>query len=169
MDHSGILKRPGGDYAKQLAAMIARTRGQVAHPQSDRLSSNIMPVFGALKPQLSGSFLDVGCYGGYLYPFLNDVVDYHGIDLWNVAIDAASQLWGAERFECVDAFQYQKQHDVIFSGQFGPPFKGERRLVGHLKPLARKMLIMTGLYFKPDEDAEIIPGMPLRTAVWRMS
>lgn len=156
-----------GDYATQLPLMIERTKIQISEPHEDILSARIHPLLEVIRPMLSGTFLDVGCYGGWVYHYVKDVVDYHGIDSWKTAVDAARQFYGEEdRFELVDVRDYTKKHDIVFCAQVGPETK-ENEVLEHLKTLANKTLIVSGLYISADKTAEEIYGVPFKTFMWK--
>lgn len=153
-----------GTQTDQLYYMLERTKLQVADPYCDPLTSRVMPLIERIRPRLSGTFLDVGCYGGWVYPKVKDLVEYHGIDNWKVAVDAATQLFG-DHFELVDVKDYTKKHDIVFASQLGPETP-EKDVLDKLKSLANRMLIVTGLYVVPDDGAEVVEGMAHPTAIW---
>jgi SAM-dependent methyltransferase len=154
-----------GTQADQLYYMLERTKLQVADPYCDALTSRVMPLIDLIRPRLSGTFLDVGCYGGWVYPKVRDLVEYHGIDNWPVAIDAAKQLFG-DHFELADVREYDKKHDIVFASQLGPETPEDDQIIEKLKSLANRMLVVTGLYVTPSAGAEVIPGMAHPTVIW---
>lgn len=135
-----------------------------ADPYSDRLSARTMPVIEKVKPLLSGSFLDVGSFVGWVYPQVRDLVEYKGIDNWEDAVKVAKSLHG-ERFACVDLRDYKTQHDIVFCSQLGPETE-ENDVQGHLFSLARKMLIVSSPYMNTVGATYLLLGVPNLTAVW---
>lgn len=102
-------------------AFALRTAIQVIDPQADRLSARIWPVWLKYRDEAfkCENFLDVGCYGGWLYPHYAQHVDgqgrYYGIDVLQSAIDCASTMFGAMHFACRDVMDA----DLFFnSGAF---------------------------------------------------
>ena len=117
------LKVPGGNPSDILAL---RTAIQVVRPDLDQLTKNGLPALQKYLPEFSGTFLDVGCYGGWVYPYVRRQVEYHGIDIWPTAIESATKMFG-DRFELADLFSYEKKHDCVWCSQI---------VLEHLAPLA---------------------------------
>ena len=109
------------------------------------------PILKYIEPELKGTFLDVGCYGGWLYPKVRDRVEYTGIDNWPDAIESAKTLFG-DRFHCCDLRDYRTQHDIVWATQLHPEVDIPI-VFDHLRGLSKKMLVVT---FPRDIDA--IPG-----------
>lgn len=164
-DAVNALSSKGTGRSDQLYYMIERTKLQVEDPYCDVLTSRVMPLIDLIRPRLKGTFLDVGCYGGWVYPKVKDLVEYHGIDNWPVAINAAKQLFG-DHFELADVREYDKKHDIVFASQLGPETPEYGDLIMKLKSLANRMLVVTGVFVVPDESAEVITGMAHPTAIW---
>jgi hypothetical protein len=107
------LKASKGNPADLLAL---RTAIQVMRPELDQLTRAALPVLRKHLGEFSGTFLDVGCYGGWVYPYVRDQVEYHGIDTWPTGIESAEKMFG-KRFELSDLFNYEKKHDVVWCSQ----------------------------------------------------
>ena len=107
------LKVSEGNPADLLAL---RTAIQVMRPEIDQLSSRVLPILKKYLPEFSGTFLDVGSYGGWVYPYVRERVDYHGIDTWPTGIECSTRMFG-NRFEKADLFDYEKKHDVVWCSQ----------------------------------------------------
>lgn len=157
------LKKPEGNPSDLVAL---RTAIQVLRPEIDQLSDAVLPIAQKHFHEFKGTFLDVGCYGGWMYPHVRHLVDYHGIDNWHSGIECAVKLFG-DRFEEVDMFQYQKKHDVVWCSQllFGRADAGWEQC----KSLANKLCI----YVSPEANQEL-PGMTefyqhirMGVAIWR--
>lgn len=130
------LKASQGNPVDLLAL---RTALQVVRPDVDQLTRAALPILKKYLPEMSGTFLDVGCYGGWAYPYVRDRVDYHGIDTWGTGVECASQLFGS-RFEKADLFEYTKKHDVVWCSQL--LFTGIYDAAWHTcKGLANKLCI----------------------------
>lgn len=97
-----------------------RTRIQIETPHEDDLSNVIYPRLKKILPTLAGSFLDVGCYGGWLYHFVKERVDYHGIDIWLEAVQAAQDLFPPERFSLEDLRTTNRRADIVWGMQLHP-------------------------------------------------
>src|ERR1019366_10627880 len=96
-DFVGFLKVPrsGKDVEE---ALYLRTQLQIDNPLNEKLTKQVYPYFKDEIPNLSGTMMDIGCYGGWLYPFVKDHVDYHGIDVWPEAIAAAKRRFPEGKF-----------------------------------------------------------------------
>jgi len=100
----------------KAADIAARTGLQVLAPWRDKMTLQIWPTVQKFLPELKGDVLDVGCYGGWLYPYVRGQAEYHGIDVWDDAIEAATCLFGPY-FEVKSVFNYSKQHEVVWCTQ----------------------------------------------------
>jgi len=158
------LKVSEGNPSDLLAL---RTAIQVMRPELDQLTKEALPTLRKYLPEFSGSFLDIGCYGGWAYPYVRDRVDYHGIDIWPTGIESATKMFGP-RFELADLFTYEKKHDVvwcsqiIFTGVCEPAWQKCRALANRLC-----------VFVTPDgpsfEGATEIHGSGrMNVAVWRV-
>jgi hypothetical protein len=158
------LKNPDGTPADLVAL---RTAIQVLRPEVDQLSDAALPIAQKHFHEFSGSFLDVGCYGGWMYPHVRHLVDYHGIDKWPAGIECAKKLFGDDRFEMADMFEYENKHDVVWCSQllFGSALAGWEKC----KSLSNKLCI----YVSPEAGIEL-PGVSefyqhqrMGVAIWR--
>ena len=78
--------------------LAVRTMIQMVAPAMDDLSKKSYDVLMEFMPEFSGTFLDVGCYGGWVYHHVKDRVDYTGIDNWPTGIKVGKTLFG-DRFK----------------------------------------------------------------------
>jgi hypothetical protein len=157
------LKHSEGNPSDILAL---RTAIQVMRPDLDQLTNAALPALKKHLPEFSGTFLDVGCYGGWVYPYVRDVVDYHGIDIWPTGIECATKMFG-NRFELADLFKYEKKHDVVWCSQilFTALYKEAWE---KCKTLANKMCV----FVTPEgnliyDGAETYSEGRMTIAVWR--
>lgn len=107
------LKFSEGNPSDLLAL---RTAIQVMRPDLDQLTKSALPILQRHMEEFSGTFLDVGCYGGWVFPYVRGRVDYHGIDIWPTAIEAGTRMWG-QMFEQANVTEYEKKHDVVWCSQ----------------------------------------------------
>lgn len=140
----------GGDTAGWIAV---RTALDLIEPIKSRagMSSRLEGLINDLRPELKGSILDVGCYGGWLYPKVRGLVGYRGIDVWPDAITAATVLFG-DHFELCDYREYETQHDIVWATQLHPQ-EDPVMAFEKLKSLAKRMLVITFV-----EEVDVPPG-----------
>jgi len=131
------LKKHGS--SKEILAL--RTLIQVMQPEMDMLSKKSIRVLRKFLPELSGTFLDVGCYGGWVFHFVKDKVEYTGIDSWDTAIEVSRMLWG-QRFECASFLEYQKQHDIVWCSHIQPEHILTEDSIEKLMSLSKKLLVI---------------------------
>ena len=164
---AGLKRR--SDLEVQLPLMRERARVQLEDFTKDPLSARLVPVLKAIRPHVSGTFLDVGFCTGIAYNYLCDIVDYHGIDDWALAAEVAKEFYG-DHFEVCDVMQYTKQHDYVFCAQLAPQFEWTWEHFKHVKSLAKKGLIIADKTVTKEMHvgAEIIPGPDVTTAIWRV-
>lgn len=137
---------------KDAAAWVAvRTALEVVQPDLGGMSVRLEPLVKRLKPELTGSLLDVGCQGGWLYAKVRDRVHYTGIDNFAEAIRSASLLFG-NHFECCELKDYKTQHDIVWATQLHPETHPPS-VFDHLKGLSKKMLVVTFA-----KETDVIPG-----------
>lgn len=156
-------------YESQFGAMMIRGKIQANDPAADRLSEHAWPQLQWVIEQFRRpTFLDVGCYSGWVYPQVKDLFDYHGIDIWDSAIDAAKLLWDApERFERIDVRDYNTQHDIVFVSAICPETR-EDDVFDKLKSLAKQCLLISGTP-PAAEGWEQLYDMPRTTYIWRIN
>ena len=82
-----------------VKALRYRTMVHWLHPELDRLSNRMLPVYEALVEHLDGfpfKFLDVGCMCGWLKHFIEQRTEkrfrYIGIDMWPEALQVAREF-----------------------------------------------------------------------------
>lgn len=121
--------------------IAARTVIQMMSPNLDDLSRKSIDVLRVYMPEFRGTFLDVGCYGGWVYHYVKDKVVYHGIDRWPTGINVGQMLFG-DMFECADVMEYKTQHDIVWASHLQPEFPITLEVVNHLKSLAKRLLII---------------------------
>lgn len=121
--------------------LAVRTALQVWRPEEDYLSRKSWPVLKRFLPEFSGTFLDVGCYGGWVYPHVRDRVEYTGIDPWPTAIDVSRKLWGGN-FHCVKFQNYNVVHDYVWAAHLQPEHEITPACIDKLRSLSRKALIL---------------------------
>lgn len=148
--------------------IAARTGLQVMAPERDQLTCQIGPVVQRHLPELTGTLLDVGCYGGWLYSVVKDKATYHGIDIWPEAVLTATRLWGPH-FEVQDVKDTRGKWDVVWCTQL--IHNDPEAMWGKLRSLASRLVV----YASPDIKGPL-PGetesyvvAPSRVAVWRAS
>lgn len=124
---------------------VERCLLQVLSPMADELTRTIWPVFENHKDEFSGTFLDVGCYGGWMLGTLlkHDIdVQYHGIDIWESAIEAARLVYGGSgSFEVQDGRTLGEDYDTVWCSQLHKRQASEfeimiERLLHHTKKIA---------------------------------
>lgn len=113
---SALGAKPTGSEVKWIIA--CRTLIQLYAHMKDGLSRQAIPILERYAPEFVGeTFLDVGCYGGWLYPHLARVrpdLIYHGLDNWPDAIEAARMCFPAASFDCGDAVEMVAPYDTIW-------------------------------------------------------
>lgn len=143
-----------------------RTVIQVMRPDVDQLSDAALPIAERHFKEFRGTFLDVGCYGGWMYPHIRHLVDYRGIDFWPAGIEAAKKMFGEHLFELVDMFQYEKKHDVVWCSQI---LGNSEEVWARCKSLATNLCI----YVSPDASdrlsglTEFYKYRRMGVAIWR--
>lgn len=105
------------------------------------MGSRINDLLDDILPELSGTFLDVGCYGGSLYPKVRHKVSYTGIDNWPDAIRVAKTLFDG-KFEVCELKSYKQKHDIVWASQLHPEVDVPT-VFDHLMSLANRMLVIT--------------------------
>lgn len=91
-----LKQTQSGEEAKQ--ALRYRTMVHWLHPELDRLSSRMLPVYTELLGHLKWPFsiLDVGCMTAWLHHFLAvrtpRPFKYTGVDVWPEALDVAREF-----------------------------------------------------------------------------
>jgi len=143
-----LKKKPSGDEA--VGWIAVRTALELCFPKASSLSGRVRPILDRVLPELNGTLLDVGCYGGWLYPLVREKVTYTGIDVYPEAVKVAQTLFG-ERFKVCSFSDYNEQHDIVWATQLHPEVSVPKHFQ-KLKSLSRKMLILTY------QSTEIVPG-----------
>lgn len=137
---TGLLRKALDVPKEGLEAEIAaRTALQVLDPQRDQLTYQIWTALQKHLPEMTGDVLDVGCYGGWLYPYVRNQAKYHGIDVWPASITAAKRMFGDELFEVKDVANYRKKHQVVWCTQLL-----NTGLWDKLRSLATRLVIYAG-------------------------
>ena len=121
--------------------MALRTVIQMTNPGADQLSNQSIDVLRKFLPEFSGTFLDVGCYGGWVYHLVKDKVDYTGIDISQTAVDAGKLLFG-DRFICKDFQEYDVKHDIVWASFLQPEHLITQDSVTKLRSLSKKLLVI---------------------------
>lgn len=147
--------------------LALRTAIQVMRPDLDQLTKEALPILKKYMPEFSGTFLDVGCYGGWVYPYVREAVDYYGIDNWPTGIESATKMFGP-RFEKADLFDYEKKHDVVWCSQLlldGLYAEGWRKC----KSLANKLCVFVtpGSNIQFDGCTELHSTGRMAVVIWR--
>ena len=101
------LKVPAGNPADILAL---RTAIQVMRPDLDQLTKGALPALQKYMTEFSGTFLDVGCYGGWVYPYVRQQVEYHGIDIWQTGIESATLRYKHPKRQKPQATRHYARH-----------------------------------------------------------
>lgn len=149
--------------------LALRTAVQVMNPDVDKLSCEAYPILQNHLGEISGTFLDVGCYGGWVYPAVRDKADYYGIDNWPSAIEAGRKMFG-NRFEVADLFDYEKKHDVVWCSQLLFGFEERTKMAWEkCRSLSNRLCI----FFSPQVNArfdgitEFYQRGRMGVAIWR--
>lgn len=139
--------------------LAVRTMIQMVAPAMDDLSKKSYDVLMEFMPEFSGTFLDVGCYGGWVYHHVKDRVDYTGIDSWPTGIKVGKTLFG-DRFKLASVMDYEEKHDIVWASHLQPEFTITKEVVLKLKSLSRKLLVII------DGGVEAIPNPSARGHNW---
>ena len=119
LDLAALLKKkPTGEEA--IGWLKMRLQVQITDPLEDKLSRELIKPLHKIIPTLSGTFLDVGCLTGWVYHYVKDVVDYHGIDIYKEAIAAAQAEFPPERFSVEDLRSCKRKADIVWGSQLHP-------------------------------------------------
>lgn len=158
---SDMLRRAVKERKKEAfkEVVAARTGLQVISPRLDDLSKRSIDALETFMPEFEGTFLDVGCYGGWVYPLVRDRVEYTGIDIWPTGIEVATALFGP-RFHLINFEEYNTQHDIVWVSHLQPEYTITKDAVEKLKTLYRKLLIIV------DAGVEAIPDISARGHNW---
>lgn len=141
VDPSAFLSgKPTGTHVPEVIKM--RVRGIIEEPKTSGLSCMTFDALTELIPTLSGTFLDVGCYGGWVYPFVKDVVEYHGIDNWHESIVAGKEMFGDELFSYDSVTSCLRTADTVWATLLHPEVKVEN-ILPNLVKMANKQVIFT--------------------------
>lgn len=171
--------RPGEDIFQWH---VQRLLLQMADNDVDELTRRGVPIFEATKHHFVGKFLDVGCYSGWLFhkierSKMRDVVDYHGIDPWEEAIQAAKYVFQADehRFSVANGFDLDQSYDTIWTSQVN--FKDFEKIIDILfRHTKRACIFSSHAAFLPEAQKfteahggtlEIIPDLPHTTVVYK--
>lgn len=130
--------KPEGMQAEFIKLRVQR---MIEDPQNDKLSRALWNTLESVLPTLSGTFLDVGCYGGWIYHYVKDAVEYHGIDNWPVAIEAAKDLFG-DHFSVEELRETTRRADTVWATQLHPENKIDE-ILPFLAKMANKQVIFT--------------------------
>ena len=146
--------------------IAARTALQAVAPMRDQLTCQIWPVVEKHLHELTGTILDVGCYGGWLYPFVKDQAEYHGIDIWEDAILTATKLWGPH-FEVRNLWDMNGKWDVVWCTQL--VHNNASEMWEKLRSLANRMVIYASpdIHAPPYQSSENYYIAPSHVAIWR--
>lgn len=136
-----LKKKPGGEEARVL--LRERLELQITDPQADKLARAVFQGLMDVLPTLSGTFLDVGCYTGWVYHFVKDKVDYHGIDNYKAALAVARERFPAERFSQEDLKESKRTADIVWATQLHPENHIES-IMPRLQAMANKRVFWTG-------------------------
>lgn len=94
-----------------------RTRIQIHNPKGDPMTQRIFEQFTCKKDSLKGRIIDLGCYTGALYHWLDRPVDYTGIDIWKEAIEVAKEFAPEGNFVHQNLMDVEGHYDVVWCSQ----------------------------------------------------
>ena len=113
-----LKRKPMTDEA--IGWIELRTKLQIQDPSGDKLTRDIIKVVNNIDVGEDKTILDVGCYGGWLYHFIGHKLDYHGIDNWPQAIQAAHLMFPPERFTLEKLQDSKRTADIVWATQLHP-------------------------------------------------
>ncbi len=101
------------------------------------------------------SILDVGCYHGDVYDYVNDIgVDYLGIDLFESHIAEAKRKHKDAKFKVEDLFQLKESADIVFCSRVLMHIPDFELAVSKLIYAAKKYAILVLPIGKPEVMVE---------------